>query len=256
MNPVRLLTLTGGLSSETRSLVDAMTVKPTSTRMRRIDRVIRGLKQSGVWDKLDVFYMLAAHDSQAARLNWKTPGTYTLTVNNSPVFTADRGYQGDGVSGYLSSTLDVSTAGGQYALNSAVFGVYVNAVNSVASGFDLTIGTTGRLSHNAGLTGYGVRVNDGSANLNIGAPTVGHFAGRRNIAGGKEGWKNGVLTAGPDVVASTALSSGFALLGTTAGASPSNARLSAAYLGGAPTDAQMAEMNTHLLTYLQGVGAA
>ena len=40
------------------------------------------------------FYMYAAADSQAAKINWINPGTYNATEVNSPTFTADRGFTG------------------------------------------------------------------------------------------------------------------------------------------------------------------
>jgi len=88
---------------EANALFAAMTVQPSSGRKVTINNTIRALKNSGVWDRSDLIYMLAAHDSQAARLNWKNPGTNTLSEVNSPTFTTDRGYTGDGVSMALES---------------------------------------------------------------------------------------------------------------------------------------------------------
>ena len=42
--------------------------------MRLIDKAIGQLKMAGVWGKLDALYLLAAHTSQAALVNWKAPG--------------------------------------------------------------------------------------------------------------------------------------------------------------------------------------
>ena len=44
----------------------------------------------------------AAHSSQAALLNWVSTSYPSSTVN-SPTFTTDRGYAGDGVSSYVAS---------------------------------------------------------------------------------------------------------------------------------------------------------
>lgn len=98
---------------QTAALVAAMSTPPTAARKSLIDATIRSLIVSGVWARCDAIYVLAAHNSQAARLNWKTPGTNTLTVINSPVFTTDRGYTGDAVSAALSATY----AGSNYTQN-------------------------------------------------------------------------------------------------------------------------------------------
>jgi hypothetical protein len=98
----------GAFSPEASALFAAMTTPPTAARKTLIDACIVSLKAAGVWSKLDAFYMTAAADSQAARLNWKTPGSQTLSAVNSPTFTADRGYQGDGISAHLTAAVDLT----------------------------------------------------------------------------------------------------------------------------------------------------
>src|SRR5262252_6152224 len=62
----------------------AFSTPPDTTRKGVIDTCVRALKSAGVWTKLDVLYLFAAADSQAARVNWKNPGTYDGTATNSP----------------------------------------------------------------------------------------------------------------------------------------------------------------------------
>jgi len=71
-----------------------MSVAPSAARQLVIDALIRQLKDAGVWAKLDVLYVIAAHDIQAGRVNWKNPGTFTATEVSAPTFTTDRGYAG------------------------------------------------------------------------------------------------------------------------------------------------------------------
>lgn len=255
MTPSLRHILFGGILPETRALVDAMTVKPNSTRVAHINRLIRAMKADGSWTRMDVFYMLAAHDEQAARLNWKNPGALTLTANNSPTFTVDRGFAGDGVSMNLTSTYRPSTFAGQFVLDDAMLGAYVHAANSTVSGMDVFLNAS-RVGTTATNT-YGARVNDGVGILAAGAPAVGHWAGRRTASNVRETWKNGALVAN-DAAASTAVSSvDLVLLASTAlGATPSNGRLSAAYAGGALTAQQMLSFHNSLLVLLRAVGAA
>lgn len=70
-----------------------MSPAPDATRMGHIDTLVRALKTAGVWTKMDALYLFAAHNSQAALLNWKG-ATYNATATNSPTFAADRGYTG------------------------------------------------------------------------------------------------------------------------------------------------------------------
>lgn len=78
---------------ETRALLARMTTPPSQERAALIDRTIRALIDAGLWTKADVIYFMAAHDAQAARLNWKG-ATYDASVQSgSPSFSADLGYR-------------------------------------------------------------------------------------------------------------------------------------------------------------------
>src|SRR5690606_35810663 len=100
-----------------------MTTPPTRARQLLINTTITNLIAAGLWPKLDVLYLLAAADEQAARLNWKNPGTFTCTAVNSPTFTADRGFAGDGSTSYLDTNFNISSASGRlYEQNSAHIG--------------------------------------------------------------------------------------------------------------------------------------
>lgn len=240
---------------QTRALANAMTTPPSAARFALINQTIRALFGAGLWSKLDVLYMLAAHDEQAGRLNWKAPGTFTLTANNSPTFTVDRGFAGDGATSDLSSTYNASTFGGRFTLDSAVLGAYEQLIETASGGFLMSMGTS-RINANAALTMQSVRVNDASASLNAGTIAVGHYAARRASSAGREAWVNGVLAAGPDAVASTTIGSSFRILSLGGSSNWSSARVAYAYAGGGFSVADMLAFNGILLSYLQGVGAA
>ena len=108
----------GKVDSGTRALRAAMTVPPPPGRLWVIDQTIRQLKQHGIWQKLDLFYVLAAHDAQAARLNWKNPSLYACTEVNSPTFTKDQGYAGNGTTSYLNTNWAPGTHGVNFTQNS------------------------------------------------------------------------------------------------------------------------------------------
>lgn len=83
--------------SSARNLFARMTTQPDDTRRILIDNTIRQLKAQGLWTGMTGLYLCAAHDTQAARLNWIS-SSYTMTaVGNLPTFTTDRGFQGNGV---------------------------------------------------------------------------------------------------------------------------------------------------------------
>lgn len=114
--------LTGGsrpYSNELVAIMNAMTVRPDPARAALMDRlVISPLKEANIWQTLDLFYMLAAHDSQAALINWKYPGTFTLSTVGAPTFTTDVGFSYDGVDDAHDTGYRWETAGLNASLNS------------------------------------------------------------------------------------------------------------------------------------------
>jgi hypothetical protein len=244
--------------ADARRLFANMTVGPNGTRQKLVTQTIRALKASGVWSLIDALYMTAAHDSQAALLNWKNPGTWTLAATNSPTFTADRGYQGDGATSYLAaSSYNPSTAGGNFALNSATLGVWIQQASSVAGSVDVAASTTSRIGLSGGATGYLARVNDGTSLTSSPASLAAtHWAGRRLASGGKDLWRAGAQYNTADSVSSTSVGTSLLIGTNTTGAGFSNARVAAAYTAGGLSDVQMVAMHAALLAYMQGVGIA
>jgi hypothetical protein len=113
-----------GLDPDAITLIAAMTTAPDAARQTLISDHIIALKAAGIWSQLDTYYMMAAHHEQASRLNWKSPGNFTLVANGGITFTVDRGWQGDGSTGYLDTGWIPATHGVNYQLNDASFGVY------------------------------------------------------------------------------------------------------------------------------------
>ena len=96
-----------------------------------IDQVVRRLKLSGVWYKLDAFYIFAAKDSISALINWVNPGTYNATLTNAPTFTADRGYTGNGSNAFVDSNFNPTTASSpKFVQDSAC--IFARCLNNVA----------------------------------------------------------------------------------------------------------------------------
>lgn len=108
-----------GYDTDAIALLDAMTVQPSAIRRSLINSTISALKTANLWADIDVMYVLAAHDAQAARLNWKAPGSFAATVIGSPTFTSDQGYTGDGSTGALDTGWTPSTNGAAFTQNAA-----------------------------------------------------------------------------------------------------------------------------------------
>lgn len=138
------------VNSEARTLVNAMTVKPSRANYIKIDNLIGSLKAASVWAKLDCLYVFKSHDAQAARLNWKTPASYAATVVGSPSFTANVGYLGNGGANGLNSNFNPSTVvGTQYALEDA--SLFTRIITDAANSVNFDVGCMDT-TVNAGFT--------------------------------------------------------------------------------------------------------
>lgn len=261
MHPAVRLLLSGAYCPESALLFKAMMVQPLPGRKAAYDRFIRTLKLNDIWQKLDVLYVLAAHDAQAARLNLVAPASFALAVTGSPVFTVDQGYAGDGSTALLTATgySPASVAGSRQTLDSSTLGIFTRTAasyNGSASRIDLYTGTARLGRRSSAENDYAWRMNDGtSANTALGGSSgsnqVGHFALRRTASDERSVWREGAQVA-TNSQASTTLGTGFILFGVTANFS--DAQISVAYAGSSLTDGQMATMNTAIATLKAAIG--
>jgi hypothetical protein len=182
------------------TLYAAMSVQPDATRQGHIETLINALRTAGVWAKLDVFYVMAAHDAQAARLNWRNPATFALSAVNSPTFTTDRGYAGNGSSSYLNTAWDAATNGVLYTQNSAsMFAWCRTSRANGAFGLIGTENTTGSQSYmsiaNKWSDGnYYISINNtsaGSIPAAASADSAGLFHVNRSTSSAIQFYKNG-----------------------------------------------------------------
>lgn len=61
------------------------------------DAFVQELISAGVWSKLDGLWVFATESEGFSRINWKSPGNYTLiTTNNFPTFTSNVGITQNG----------------------------------------------------------------------------------------------------------------------------------------------------------------
>jgi len=188
------------------ALFEAMTTPPSPTRQALITNTINLLVINGLWNKLDLFYMLAAENEQAARLNWKTPGSFTLTATNSPSFVTDRGFAGNGTTSYLDTNWNPLTQGVAFTLNSASFGCWVRNT-SASSVFELgaIAGAGLRLSTRTAGGTIQALINDLTGHQVVMASAIGLTVGSRPDASNIVIYKNGAIVSAPGEVDSVSV---------------------------------------------------
>lgn len=251
-------------SAEALALFARFTTSPTEARKALINNRIDAAKASGAWFARDGFYMMAAADAQAAQRNWKADA-FNLVPSGTlpPAFAVDRGYTGDGLTGYLATGFTPSTAGGQFALNSAHLSVWsrTDAIDvgvSIGSRTSAAVGQSFMTIRSTASNGAFRMNQDVSGAVPNNPNSSGGFVSRRSGSGALALFRNGASVA-TDTSVSTSLPTAALTIGAlnTGGVigSFNTYQFASAGYGGNLTDAQiLAEYNADL-AYLQGVGA-
>jgi len=234
------------------TIFNSFTTPPTAARKKLINNWVNATQS--IWSKLDCWWMPAAADSQAALINWVAPGTNNLAVAGAPVFTADRGYAGDGGTGRLTGP-NPTVLAGKMQQNSANIGVWLNSNVSEDSG-EIGGGALFIRARTSTNTISG-RMNDGTTSSWFSSITDGrgHTVGSRAASGTYLPYKNGV--AGSAVsIASTGLLNAALNVCSTNSTTSATAVVGAAHIGGALTGGDITTLYNATLAYMQGIGAA
>jgi hypothetical protein len=256
INPYRFA-VASGFEPEADTLFAAMTSQPDATRKALINGLIAGLKADGIWSQLDLFYITAAHDAQAALLNWKSPGTFDLIAVNSPGFTVDRGYTGDGASSRLRTQYIPSTHAVNLTQNSASAWVW----SRTAAAASTTIGDIGNTTGNRisvvarnNVDNQRTWINDTTASDRAVVTGAGLSGTSRTASGVKKLWKDGSQLGADFAVTSTGLPTTEQwVLGANSG--HFSVKEIAAALWGSSLSGLETSLKNRLQTYMTGVGA-
>lgn len=248
--------------AETVALIARMPHTPPPSRQYLMDQLVGALVDAGVWARLDALYVLAAADAASARVNWVS-SSYGLTEVNSPNFAPDRGYASDGGSSYLATGLVPSNAThfqqdtaslGAVVVENGHLGLVMGALTLPAfrgshiARYDASGGSYCALT----VTQDGITpVENYSAFLD-----TGFYAAVRTDATSVGHYRNGALVERFNAVAAPPTNLEFYLLGINLSGPliNSTSRLSAAFIGGGLTAAQLAAFHAALRAYLGALG--
>lgn len=248
--------VTTSFDSVTTSLTTAMSSQPSTIRKAQINSLILALKAGKILSQLDLLYILAASDSQAASLNWVNPATFTLTASNSPTFTTDRGFTGNGTTSFLNTGYTPSINGVNYTLNNASFWEWplTNIQSTGAEVGNVAVAPTSFITSRSTTDQTVFRVNtasnSGAANTNSNA----FIGAQRTISTAHRAFLNGVQLGADGVVASTGLPTSAQWILACNSTSFSPKQIAAAAWGSGLSGYEFAFYNS-MLTYMKAVGA-
>jgi hypothetical protein len=229
----------------------AMTVAPSAARVVLFDAFVRAIKAGGLWTRLDVLYLLAAHDGQAGRLNLMAPGLRTCTAVNSPSFVVDRGFAGDGATSYLSTGLNPGLGGTLFSLDDASLFVWSLTDLNVSAAEIGTGSGTRLLARSFGA--LAARANTTTSTTVAVADSLGLVGWSRRSAAGHDFFRGGTVVASP-VQGSESITAGVMRVGAAA-STYSARRLAVAGAGAGLDSGQIAALGAACEAYLDAVGA-
>lgn len=221
----------------------------------RVTDLLAALKGGGVWPLLDRLWLFAAEDSTQALTDIKSLAVATAV--NSPTFTENRGYAGNGTTAYIDSNFNPSTAGGNYARNDALFGCWIETASSLTARVYMApyISQYSFLSK-ASSSAYGWPVNQSATQTYNFVSEEGLWSLQRTGASATELFKDGASVA-TGTTGSTALENrNIFILIDQAGGSPVDGRLASAFAGKSLTTVQQSAFYTAMRAYMTAVGVA
>ena len=134
----------GGFDADYQAVLNYATTQgytlPSAGQQTLQNQLVVDLKAGGIWSKLDTFAVFATDgDSDFALIDWIRLTDYTAI--NSPTFTTNQGFTGNGSSSYIDINFQPIN-GTNYAQNSAHFMVYCYANDSSSTYYGGALDTT------------------------------------------------------------------------------------------------------------------
>lgn len=236
-----------------------MAVQESAEFKTAVNTFVINCKADGVWELLDRFYLGATNQVSNSLYCLRNAGK-SFSYQGSGTFTPDKGWAGDGSTGYIDFGEVPNAAGNQYALDSASFGVYCNGSPETGTGnfWHLGMNGNGRVRLTARVSGQqeGGRVNSSSDDTNIRVSTTRtglRSASRVNNTNAKY-FYGGALSADVAKASASPVSAlNITLLRNDTSYCPD--QIAAGFSGGGMTEAQMADLCSHITTLLTALGA-
>lgn len=222
------------------------------------------LKAAGIFQLFDAAYILA-HEVEAVALRNIVKRAHDCTAHGTIVFTADRGFQGNGSTGYLDTHYNLFNDRVNYDLNTGSMGIYcrtnVGANSTTSIGAQLTGGNPRSYQNIRSVAGtWAYSINSGSGGTIAVPSSLGLFVAQRTASNSLIAYRNGSAIASSSV-ASTSIPGGNATISARNNVgvgidSFSPRQYAFPLFGGLLSAGQHLTLYTLLQAYLTAIGAA
>jgi hypothetical protein len=106
------------ITTQNRSLIldifDRAVVKPEISLLLALDTLIGRLKNAGLWERHDLFYLPCLHEAPTSYLNLSNLDAFTLVPSGGVTLTPFEGAKGNGVDGYFNTGFNITTSGVEF----------------------------------------------------------------------------------------------------------------------------------------------
>lgn len=222
----------------------------SDARKTLVNDLIVGLKADGIWTLLDRLWLLADANQPSALTDLVVRALATAV--NSPTFTADRGYTGNGTSSYIETSYNPGDGG-----------TYKFLQNDAHHSFwDLSTSTADTWPEGQSNTSTSFQWFSGSffprVNDNGGATTPGHANGHnlvsRIASTDRTLYQDGASVGNLVIGSGAVFNATFTICGINAGGLFSDHQISMFSSGGGMTSGQVTSFYNRLRTYMTAVG--
>jgi hypothetical protein len=249
------------MSAEATALIARMTAlgdTPNSTREGFLVKFIDAVRTNGGLTKLDLLYLLVGHGSAATRVNFAQPGTYDLSLVNTPTFTTDGGWTSAATS-YLSSGFNPSSAAGRkMSQNDNSFGAAVLTDASDSNNVKAVAGVANMRTMPRRSTGGDWIIYGGSTTVqtpiaaNTGKGLYGYSRSASNVFTPN---KNGVALTNISSTSTTPTNATFNVL-TSDGTNLTAKQTALVFAGAALTDLEMTGLWDAYVQFMTDIGSS
>jgi hypothetical protein len=237
----------GGFDADYQAVLNYATAQgytlPSTGQQTLQNQLVVDLKVGGIWSKLDTFGVFATDgNSDFALIDWIRLTDYTAV--NSPTFTTNEGFKGNGTSSYIDSNYNAQINGTNYTTTNASTGFWSELMTHDAN---YIYGGGSSYFRDLSSTLFRQAINDGDG-TNRTSPTgeIKYVHSDRNSSTNKNLYENGTQI-GPYTIASSSEATSFMILKYLT--SYSSSKISCFYCGSSMTS-EVTDFYNAINTYM------
>jgi hypothetical protein len=222
---------------------------PSAGQKTLQNQLVVDLKAGGIWSKLDTFGVFATDgDSDFALIDWIRLSDYTAV--NSPTFTTNQGFQGNGTSAYINSNFNILNDSVNMLNNDASLGAYVFTAQTIGAEI---LGTDDSVNRIRNLNNVLQRVlAESNSPTAIDLSGTGLISGYKNSLSNWTFYKDNVQKFNGSFTSGNKSTSTLYFLTHNASSSFTNAKLSVGF-GGASLDAEHTDFYNSINSYISSL---